>query len=222
MVERCYPWLEGVDLLLRHGATQADKDGDEDDGLDETLVPYNWADERRFITDDDIGEWIKALQAKKVLLIIDSCHSGTIADITKGITDLRIRTYQVSYLDRGYLPLSSEKTLKSDLATDTRSSSADDKTVISLEACEAAESALESKLEGEYHGLFTYFVLQALEGKGDWEGTSQILARELFEFSRKEVIERTTNWHNDDPRVPIQHPTLESTTLDDIIALTRQ
>ncbi|MEO1576210.1 MAG: caspase family protein, partial [Pseudomonadota bacterium] len=61
-----------------HGSQARDDDGEEDDGLDETLVPYDGrtagiAD----ITDDELGAIIARLRTKNVLVVLDSCHSGT-------------------------------------------------------------------------------------------------------------------------------------------------
>ena len=66
-----------------HGAPVPDANGDEFDGLDESLVPSDYvarADGSRNITDDTIGALLAGLSAKRpgsVLLVFDSCYSGT-------------------------------------------------------------------------------------------------------------------------------------------------
>ena len=65
-----------------HGFFQADKDGDESDSLDETLVNYDTkVDDQNvvynMITDDEIDAILKKLTDRKVVVMIDSCHSGT-------------------------------------------------------------------------------------------------------------------------------------------------
>ena len=66
-----------------HGAPVPDDNGDEFDGLDESLVPSDYvsrADGSRNITDDTIGALLARLSAKRpgsVLLVFDSCYSGT-------------------------------------------------------------------------------------------------------------------------------------------------
>jgi metacaspase-1 len=73
-----------------HGQQVSDLNGDEADNLDEALVPYDapseWKDPQyrfdKHITDDEINDWIEQLKIKigkegHILLILDSCHSGT-------------------------------------------------------------------------------------------------------------------------------------------------
>jgi hypothetical protein len=62
-----------------HGSQVLDTNADETDGLDETWVLYD-----RFILDDELyGLWSKFNPGVRILVISDSCHSGT---ITKDIT----------------------------------------------------------------------------------------------------------------------------------------
>lgn len=67
-----------------HGSQMTDREGDEPDGLDETLVTYDSArapGENRDITDDEIYAWLQRVTAQTpyVTLIFDCCHSGTLA-----------------------------------------------------------------------------------------------------------------------------------------------
>ncbi len=77
---------EGDAVLVHysgHGSQVVDLDGDEDDGLDETLFPSDSGrapDPNRDILDDEIHVWLGRLMARtsNVTLIFDCCHSGTI------------------------------------------------------------------------------------------------------------------------------------------------
>ena len=66
-----------------HGAPVVDLDGDEIDGLDESIVPSDYVARRdgsRNITDDTIGAALAKLHAREpasVTLTFDSCFSGT-------------------------------------------------------------------------------------------------------------------------------------------------
>lgn len=68
----------GDKLLLTysgHGSFFPDLNGDEKDGYDETWVLYD-----RMITDDELYyAWSKFRAGVRIVLISDSCHSGTVA-----------------------------------------------------------------------------------------------------------------------------------------------
>lgn len=66
-----------------HGSTVRDREGDELDGWDETIVPSDAGRSPhpfREITDDEIYVWLLRLTQKTpyVTLVFDCCHSGTI------------------------------------------------------------------------------------------------------------------------------------------------
>ncbi|KAJ3192016.1 Ca(2+)-dependent cysteine protease [Irineochytrium annulatum] len=65
-----------------HGGRQADNDGDDKDGFDETIVPLDFQQAGQ-ITDDDLHKTLCApLPAgANLLAIFDSCHSGTVLDL---------------------------------------------------------------------------------------------------------------------------------------------
>lgn len=68
-----------------HGANVPDKDGDEEDGQDESLclvTPDGKIDWEGFLTDDDFAEAVTSSVNSdvKIILLCDCCHSGTIGD----------------------------------------------------------------------------------------------------------------------------------------------
>ncbi|WP_420456328.1 DUF7379 domain-containing protein [Rubrivirga sp.] len=76
-----------------HGSQITDLEGDEPDGLDETLVPYDGVREsgpNTDVTDDEIHAWIQRVTAKTpfLTLLFDCCHSGT---ITRDVFGARAR-----------------------------------------------------------------------------------------------------------------------------------
>jgi len=61
-----------------HGTQQVDKDGDEEDGMDEVIYSKNG----KMITDDEINASLSLFsEDKTIFLVFDCCHSGTIADL---------------------------------------------------------------------------------------------------------------------------------------------
>ncbi len=92
-----------------HGQQITDDNGDEIDGYDEALVPYDAQkgfmvgvyEGENHIRDDDFGVYLEKLQAKlgedgNVLVIIDACHSGT-ATRSEGTTTYR-GTFETFYV----------------------------------------------------------------------------------------------------------------------------
>ena len=61
-----------------HGTDAADKNGDEPDGRDECLVPFDYKS-AGFITDDVLKNlYDKFPVSGNLTLVMDSCHSGTV------------------------------------------------------------------------------------------------------------------------------------------------
>jgi len=61
-----------------HGSQAPDTNGDEQDGFDETILPYDSrtpgiAD----ITDDELNSLIGGFRSESIIIVLDSCHSGT-------------------------------------------------------------------------------------------------------------------------------------------------
>ena len=65
-----------------HGGQQVDTDGDEEDGMDETLVPLDYQTAGQ-ITDDELHRIIvqPLPEGCKLTCVFDCCHSGTILDL---------------------------------------------------------------------------------------------------------------------------------------------
>jgi len=87
-VQRQMKWLfrgasEGDRVVLHlssHGSNVADKDGDEPDGQDEIFCMHDmdFDDPGSYLLDDDLREWTEELpEGVQLLVVLDTCHSGT-------------------------------------------------------------------------------------------------------------------------------------------------
>ncbi|MFO0905751.1 MAG: DUF4384 domain-containing protein [Pirellulales bacterium] len=77
-----------------HGGRCADDNGDETDGLDEFLVTYDAQTNNpetlrnSVLLDDHFGRLMQHLDGRKVVLLLDTCHSGGQATAEKGLRGL--------------------------------------------------------------------------------------------------------------------------------------
>lgn len=70
-----------------HGSWAPDANGDEEDGFDEAIVPWDTREMHnpaQLVIDDELGEWLSRLGTSNVTVIIDACHSGS---TTRGAPD---------------------------------------------------------------------------------------------------------------------------------------
>jgi len=146
-----------------HGSQVQDLNGDEEDGLDETLVPYDGRTPGvPDIVDDELDVIFAKLHAGAVLIVLDSCHSGTatrsVEFRARGIPqDKRIDLYQQSALTtRAIVPRVESRFLV-------------------MSAVAADQEALDGPIDSEYHGIFTYALSKSLAASPP--GTSP---REVF------------------------------------------
>lgn len=63
-----------------HGTSYQDASGDEEDGMDECLVPLDYRT-AGVIKDDDLGKILRKVHHRTdIVMLVDACHSGTIVD----------------------------------------------------------------------------------------------------------------------------------------------
>jgi hypothetical protein len=64
-----------------HGGQITDDNGDESDGNDEVIVPWDMYDDFALaIRDNEFDEWLSRLESKHVVVSLDSCYSAGMAD----------------------------------------------------------------------------------------------------------------------------------------------
>ncbi len=163
---------DGVALFYfsGHGQQVTDVDGDETDGLDEALVPWDNAgtlDGSRHVLDDDLRLWMAPIRDKteNVVMIVDACHSGT---VSRGDGTIR-----------GAAALPASPNRQSKKASRERASGLDgiddDKGLVTLSAARSGEPALEDRIgvsglpeasvapsKKEIMGVMTFLLTQAL------------------------------------------------------------
>ncbi len=154
-----------------HGAQIPDTDNDENDGLDECLVPYDFdnQDYSSLITDDIFAYWIRNLHSENVLIIFDNCFSGGAAK-AKGV---RLNGVKGNLGKDNFMKDISRELPKKGTAL--------------LAASKAEQVSFESS---EFkNGIFTHFLLESIEAASDNDLNNIVSARELFYATKEKTLE---------------------------------
>jgi hypothetical protein len=162
-----------------HGSFVPDEDGDEPDGTDECLCPYDLKDEGP-ITDDELFDLFSARpQGARVLMISDSCHSGTVARFAPITTPPTTKDRNPPQRKVRFLPpaafLSRSDAAKLGTGRARRPSSPPGRYgALLLAGCQDTEYSYDAYFEGRANGAFTFVALRSLASLtaeatyGDW------------------------------------------------------
>ena len=186
-----------------HGQPVEDLNGDEQDGWDEAIVPYDaWRtpvkgiyDGKNHIIDDELNNVIGEIRKKVgtngfVYVIIDACHAGGI-DRGEEEEYLRGTRSGFSLSNKNYVP---RIDARSNIPIDKVSGWAD---VCMLEACRAYQSNFEIKQDGLFYGPLSYYVNQVLQQQSltkdtKWvESVKQLMERNPKLVKQNMVIQTT-------------------------------
>lgn len=136
--------LPGDVLLIHysgHGTQEYDIHGDESDGYDEAVYLYNG-----FVIDDDIGSTLQSIpDGATVILMFDSCFSGTVTKVLQAHTN--------RYFQNPFLPVRRKKRIRFEQG---------EMKWIVISGCGEQQTSADAFINGEYHGAFSYYALQAL------------------------------------------------------------
>ncbi len=187
--EKGFDWLRSSvgnnDLVLifysGHGTKIPDDNGDEVDGLDEALVPYdladknNWNNDKVYIRDDELKQWLSTIKTGAVVTIFDACHSG---GLHKSFLSARRK-----FFTKGSLAAAGAKAINVEGTprdiVDSGLSNQSGTQYIMLSAANEMQYALELPNKG---GIFTYGLLDELRKSGqhrNWKEMFGTLSRNV-------------------------------------------
>lgn len=159
-----------------HGTYQPDSDGDEVDGLDEALCPYDLQTGGAALIDDEIRVIFAARKAGvRLLLISDSCHSGTVTRAAPSEPEAeapRPRFMPMgNWLPQDQLPHTRSGNLVASLAATPKQVSAFSGVLLKqqgdllLSGCKEGPNnfSYDAKIGGRFNGAFTYYALKTLK-----------------------------------------------------------
>lgn len=161
-----------------HGSQVQDVNGDETDGLDETIVPHDGRSSGvRDVVDDELDAIFSRLRARSAVIVLDSCHSGTATraiDIrTRSLPqDTRVDLYRTGVTGtttRGIVPFKRSR-------------------YIVMGGAAANEEALDGPVDGRFHGFFTYALSRALMATGSNASPREVFGGVTRELARIQTI----------------------------------
>lgn len=184
-----------------HGSHVADQNGDEPDGRDECLVPYDYKTGGMLIDDVLKGYYDRFPPLGNVTLVMDCCHSGTINRIVgetafrfipvSEAEQARIDAAAASYLEQqdrfilaGLAQLAHQLfggalfAKQQELANEFRARRAGRvetrETNILLAGCQNVQTSADAFIRKAFHGAFTYYLAEAVA-----EANGQLTYRDL-------------------------------------------
>jgi hypothetical protein len=187
VVARAKPGDSVVVQYSGHGSFVPDQDGDEPDGTDECLCPYD-VGRKGPITDDELFDLYSARQSGvKLLMISDSCHSGTVARFAPIITPPTIKGGKAPQRKVRFLPpaayLSQRQVAKLGLRRAYRKSSPPGRyAALLISGCQDTEYSYDAYFQGRPNGAFTFVALRALAGlssKGTYQAWFKAIRKAL-------------------------------------------
>ncbi len=152
-----------------HGATEKDSMSPDGDGLEKYILPYD-ADLKDLYSTAlpmrEISHIFRRIRSERLIFIADSCYSGASGGRTIGLSETRASISE-KFLDR----------------------IAKGKGRVIMTASSANEvSAEDKKLQ---HGVFTYYLLEALRGKADIDKDGLITVDETYRYVSDKVSQAT-------------------------------
>jgi hypothetical protein len=155
--------------LAGHGATERDAASPDEDGLEKYILPHN-ADPRDLYASAlpmrEVAQIFQRIGSERLVFIGDTCYSGASGGRTVYTSGTRANL-SGAFLDR--LSRGRGRMI--------------------LTASDANELSIEK--DELQHGVFTYYLLEALRGKGDLDGNGFITLDEVYRYVSEKVPQAT-------------------------------
>lgn len=135
----------------------------------------------------------RVIKARRIITLTDACHSAGISGSSAPVVSTARR------------PSGQHRDLQLEPAGNAAGNNLFNQYLVRyagegrravLTASDVSETSLEGDLWGGGHGVFTYFVLEGLQGRADRNGDGIVTAGELFDYVRAEVSAATKQQQN--------------------------
>ena len=158
-----------------HGTWVPDKDGDEADGRDEALVPYDFRDYAKggLLKDDELQALLEPAISKgvRVVILSDSCHSGSVSRWVMSSKKAPRFLSPSNFLPPSELPAAVR-------AQHSRATSPPRTGAVLISGCADKEVSYDVQ-EGRPHGAFTAAALATLPAAKSYAGWHKAILKRL-------------------------------------------
>ena len=227
-----------------HGSQVEDLNGDEEDGMDETICPIDYADPRVIIIDgiqhnvdsqildDEIHDIIENVpKGARFLMLSDSCHSGTIGDLKNDFKHYNPIVGSRSIYDKDtgnhvHFDYSMNKTRILNMRV-PNSNSGGELRIIS--GCEEDQTSADTGINGactkafwdtiqDFGGFRKFLPIVFSHNVQDLKSIQDAINKRLsnFGFTQQSVV----SWEDASPELAHEEPTAQQSTAVELIAAT--
>lgn len=189
-----------------HGQPVEDLDGDEADGWDESIIPFEAPKKyiphkyhgQDHIIDDELNKYLRKIRSKigargYLTVVIDACHAGTSYRGEESEDSVITRGTNIGFSRQGrkFVPKIDRKGRFMIEKSNTMSGAS------IIEACRSYQSNNEIRCNGRYYGPLSYYINMMLKSKSsvDWRGKWY---EDVFDLMSR------------DPRLIRQNPVIET------------
>jgi len=189
-----------------HGQPFEDYDGDESDGWDEALVPFDALKEyhqgkytgENHITDDELNGYLKTIRNRVgsngiVYVVIDACHAGSSYRGDEDEDSVIIRG-----TDKGFSKTNKQYAPRIDKRGEIKiEASAQMANICILEACRSYQVNSEIRASDKYYGSLSYYVNEVLKSSrlindASWTEKVRILMDKDVRLVRQNLVVETS------------------------------
>jgi metacaspase-1 len=154
----------GKDIALitysGHGTWALDQDGDEADGRDEALCPYDIHTKGPLLDDEIYSMFLDRERGAKIVFISDSCHSGTVSRFSRfGAEDGKTKT---RFMPPGAYINDEKKLLQFRRFESNPSKGRSRAGALLISGCKDNEYSYDAAFGNRPNGAFTYVALSVL------------------------------------------------------------
>lgn len=170
-----------------HGSQMIDKNGDEADGLDEIIAPYDLDWKEKVIRDDDMKAIFDRVPAgASLVVVLDCCNSGGGLDQANEYISPVDAPYVADTEDGRFLP-PPENIMLMERKVPHKPRSIQSKNInrtgVLLTGCRSYQTSADAYIAGRYQGAFTYMLTETLH-----EHDYDIVYKDLIDIVNQKMV----------------------------------